>query len=467
MTTSFQVDQYVEVTISDDKMQAYLHFIKVDDNFQCTAAALESLLSSNKVRYGIRYEMLKEIAVHPQNYKSGMTLIAEGKPPVHGDDGTIVDLTVNRNQARGPLKFEDGSVDLKEVNVLNNVIKGEPIAQRIPAQAGIPGLNVYGDIVEGKLGKEARFKAGKNVVIDDEGLFMYAAIDGLIVRTERDKLNIFPVYEVNGDIDYRIGNIDFNGTVVVRGNVLTGFRVKSAGDIRIYGGVEGAILEAGGNIEVIGGIIAANKGEVKARGYVKCIFMQEANVQAGTDVIVTQSIMHSQVRAGKQVLCNGTKGLIVGGIIQAGELVQARTIGNSMSTVTVLEVGVLPELRNELNELRLQMKNSMDNLEKTEKALRILDPLASNGQLSSDRMAMRIKLNVTKKSIVHGQADIRERIFEIEKMLEESGLARVDVLQHVYGGTKIVIGRTVRFVKDVYKRVSFRMIDGEVKHISI
>ena len=50
--------------------------------------------------------------------------------------------------------------------------------------------------------------------------------------------------------------------------------------------------------------------------------------------------MHSNVRAGRTVKCVGAKGLIVGGLIQAGERVTASMIGNSMSTATVIEVGV-------------------------------------------------------------------------------------------------------------------------------
>ena len=79
--------------------------------------------------------------------------------------------------------------------------------------------------------------------------------------------------------------------------------------------------------------------------------------------------MHSTVRAGKSVNCVGSKGLIVGGTIQAGERVTARTIGNSMSTATVIEVGVLPELRNEMIQLRNQLKSLMENMEKSSKAL--------------------------------------------------------------------------------------------------
>src|SRR5690606_11485656 len=113
----------------------------------------------------------------------------------------------------------------------------------------------------------------------------------------RGKINVFPVYEVNGDVDYKVGNIDFNGTVVVRGSVLPGFRIRSNGDIRIIGTVEGAFLEAGGSIEVTEGVVGQNKGKLYAGRNVKCSFVQDAMITAGEDVLVAQSIMHSHIKA--------------------------------------------------------------------------------------------------------------------------------------------------------------------------
>ena len=68
---------------------------------------------------------------------------------------------------------------------------------------------------------------GKNVVCNPEMTIMYAAIDGLFTLTGGETINVFPIYEVNGDVDYHTGNIDFVGTVVIRGNVLTGFRIRA------------------------------------------------------------------------------------------------------------------------------------------------------------------------------------------------------------------------------------------------
>ncbi|MEC0240505.1 FapA family protein [Paenibacillus dokdonensis] len=466
MTAKLALDTFLSVTFSDDKSVAYIQFSKREEGFKCTEDELMLFLRSQQIQYGIERDIISRIASHPEEYMFNRTPVAMGVQPVSGKDGYIeYAFKLRDEREQKPLETEDGKVDYKELISLNNVIKGQLIAKKIPPQPGKPGTSVTGEIIAFKPGKEAYFKVGKNVVLDAEQAAMYAAIDGLIATTDKGKINVFPVYEVNGDVDYSIGNIDFVGTVVIRGNILTGFRVKAAGDIRVVGGVEGAELDADGSIEITSGIIGYNKGYVKAGRNVKSSFIQDGNVIAGEDVIVSQSIMHSNIRAGKNVICNGTKGLIVGGSIQAGERVTARTIGNSMSTMTSIEVGVQPELRNELNELRVQTKQLKDALDKTEKALHLLNQLASTGQLTPDKVALRVKLNATQKSTQREQIAARERILEIEKTLEDTVKARVDIIKMIYGGSKIVIGRYTRFIKDPAERVSLYYHEGDISMV--
>ena len=362
-------------------------------NLNCTASELEQYVKNHGVIYGLQTDALVNIANEPKTYFYSQTVIAQGNPASNGEDGSIRFSYDMKEEQYRPVELESGNIDFKEITQLKNVTRGQLIAERIEAKAGIEGKSVTGEEIACKNGKEAYFKLGKNVVVNPEKTALYAAIDGLITLTDKNKINVFPVFEVNGDVDYSIGNIDFIGTVVIRGNVLTGFKVKAAGDIRVIGGVEGAELESSGSIEVTGGILASNKGYIRAGKNVKSTFIQDGNVSAAEDVLVSQSIMHSHVRAGRNVVCSGTKGLIVGGTIQAGERVIARNIGNTMSTATAIEVGVRPELRGELLELRAQVKALSENLDKTEKALTILDQLASLGQLTQDKLAMRYKIS--------------------------------------------------------------------------
>lgn len=455
--------QVLSVTSNDDKTVAYLQFLKKEDNFSCTTDTLLHFLQSEGLKFGIQEDIVRRFAENPKEYFFSKTPIAMGQEPVHGQDGWIrYAFSMDDDNRHKPVETDDGKVDLKDVTKLNNIRKGQIIAELVPPVPGSPGTAVTGEQIPCKSGKEARFKIGKNVVLNPEQTAMYAAIDGLVTRTDKGKLNVFPVYEINGDVDYSTGNIDFVGTVVVRGNVLTGFKITAAGDIRVVGGVEGAELYADGSIEISGGIIGYNKGLVKAGHDVKSSFIQDGNVQAGDDVVVSQSIMHSNIRAGRDVLCHGAKGLIVGGNIQAGERVIARIIGNPMSTTTAIEVGVLPELRNELQELRQQVKEQIANMDKTEKALTLLDQLASMGKLTPDKVAMRSKLSMTKKSHIEELNLMKERMLTIEKALEDTGKARVDVLKMIYGGSKIVIGRYTKYIKEPISRMSFYFSEGDI-----
>lgn len=462
MVVHSALSDYLNVSFSEEKDIAYLEFFKREEDFSCTMDELGAFLQKNNVRYGVQWGTAERFVNHPEEFVSGKVPIAIGKLPEHGTDGSVVMNFDLDGEDRRPLQREDGKVDYKELIRLNNVLKGQLIATLIPPDPGQPGMSVTGDPIPCKPGKAVRFKVGKNVLVDQEETSMYAAIDGLISLTDKGKINVFPVYEVKGDVDYNVGNIDFVGTVVIRGNVLTGFTVKSSGDIRVIGGVEGAELYAGGSIEITGGIIGYNKGLVSAGANVKVSFIQDGNVKASEDVIVSQSIMHSNVRAGRNVLCDGPKGFIVGGTVQAGEKVVARTIGNTMSTATSIEVGVLPELRNELNDLRQQFRQLVENEDKTNKALHLLDQLALNGTLAPDKVALRIKLNATKQSQQRDGARIKERILEIEKMLEDTDRAKVEVVKTIYGGSKIVIGRYTKFVKDTSERVTFYYSDGDI-----
>lgn len=468
MTQKIELKQHVKVLFSDDQSSAWIDLSNLTSELDFTEQDLNTFLLTEGITYGIQTGTIRAIAASPLNFYGQKILIAEGDAPEAGKDGMIQFLTsTDLTGERRPLETGNGKVDYKEITRLNNVKKGQVIAKKTDPSPGKPGKNVKGDLIPFSPGKEARFKIGKNVVVSTEGNAMYASIDGLITTTENHRINVFPVFEVNGDVDYKTGNIDFVGTVVIRGNVLSGFKVKAAGDIRVIGGVEGAEVFAEGSIEVTGGIIGYNKGLVQAGVDVKSSFIQDANVEAGESIYVSQSIMHSSIRAGRECICAGTKGLIVGGLIQAGERVAARVVGNPMSTVTTIEVGVMPRLRNELTNLRHQQKGLSESIDKTAKALHLLDQMAAAGQISDDKMNMRMKLQVTHESSMQQMKENREHILDIEKVLEDTSKARVDVTRMIYGGSKIVIGRYTKFIKDTATLISFFYQNGDISMVPL
>ncbi|WP_400162999.1 DUF342 domain-containing protein [Brevibacillus sp. TJ4] len=462
----------LEVKISPDKMEAIV-ILKTEESqpekLSLTEDDVYQVLQEHGVKFGIQQSVVRELCAMPTKYIDARLPVAAGVPAVPGEDGKIeypyLDVV---EPDSGPKELADGRVDFYNLTNIPNVVKGQLLARKHPATAGVPGTSVTGETIAPKAGKDAILKPGKNVVINQERTMVYAAIDGQVSFTEKEKINVFPVYEVKGDVDFSVGNIEFVGTVVIRGNVLNGFRVKASGDIRVLGSVEGADLEANGSIEIKSGIVAQDKGSIIAGQNVKTSFIQNANVNAGNDVIVSQSIMFSTVRAGRQIVCNGAKGFIIGGVLQAGEKISARVFGNTSATPTVLEVGVKPELRTELAEITKQLQNLYENLRKTDQGLTVINQiLQTSGDLPSDKRVMQVKLTNTRLVLEKEAKDLEARKKQVEAELVGESPAAIEVFNTMYPGIKMTFGKLVHFNKHEYGRTRFLVINGEVTNVTL
>jgi uncharacterized protein (DUF342 family) len=229
------------------------------------------------------------------------------------------------------------------------------------------------------------------------------------------------------------------------------------------GSVEGAELEAAGSIEIKSGIVAQDKGSIVAGNNVRTSFIQNANVTAGNEIHVSQSIMFSTVRAGKQIICKGAKGIIIGGVLQAGEKISARVFGNSSATPTVLEVGVKPELRQELVAIQKELQSVYENLRKTDQALGVINQILQvSGELPADKRKLQVKLTNTRLVLEKEGKALEARKKEIEAELVGDGPAAVDAYHVMYPGIKMTFGKLVHFIKHEYARTRFLVLDGEI-----
>lgn len=453
----------IDINISESNMLATIKLgidQPIDSPFPVEAMKL--FLESNNIIFGVNERLLKEICARPMDYIGNEVEIAVGLQPIDGMDSRI-EWVISQEKDQKPKELKDGRVDYYSVNQVVNINKGQLIAQKTPFTFGEPGKTVLGKEFPQKKGKDIQIKPGKNVVLNDNRDKIYAVLDGQLVITEQSKINIFPIYEVNGDVDFGIGNIDFVGTVVIRGNVPDGFKINASGDIKVYGNVEGAELNSGGSIFIQQGIIGHNNSSVKANKSIKASFILNGNVSANDTVEVSQSIMHSTVRAGKKVICKGLKGLIVGGKIQAGTELIASSIGNQLHTTTTIEVGINPELRIELNKVRKEKMQLITSLDKVNKGINLLDRIQQvEGSLAPDKKKMQIQLLNQKLASEKKIKPLEKREKEIEKEFEEIGNSEIDVLKAIYPGVKLIIGNVTKFINKEYKYMKFVLDEGDI-----
>lgn len=155
------------------------------------------------------------------------------------------------------------------------------------------------------------------------------------------KVFVSDVYEVE-NVDLSTGNIEFEGSVQVRGNVSSNFEIRAGGNVIISGVVEGACIEAGGNIIIARGMNGMAKGNLRAGGDIVAKFLENATVSAG-GYVNTESILHSNVTAATEIQVTGKRGFITGGHVRAGQRIEVKTLGATLGAPTVVEVGVDPE----------------------------------------------------------------------------------------------------------------------------
>ena len=103
----------------------------------------------------------------------------------------------------------------------------EPVAAEL-----LPGENVILEEEEGVQRLRSQIEGGASVSTaethDSSGTLL----------TRQFTVSVQPVASIPGTVDYKTGNIDFQGNVVIGGSIASGFRVKASGDVAIAGNVE-------------------------------------------------------------------------------------------------------------------------------------------------------------------------------------------------------------------------------------
>ncbi|ACB85006.1 FapA family protein [Natranaerobius thermophilus] len=455
------IDGSFEIRVAEDNMKALLKVnLPQGRGKEVNLEEITQALSERKISQNLDFQAIHKCV--SEGTQGEFRTIATGDQPIDGKDAEI-QLHFEEKE-RKPVVKEDGSVDYYNIDNVTNVKAEDLLASKHPPEEGSPGKDVYGNIVSPKPGTDRQIKRGKNTELSEDEMELRASIDGQVVMNNDGFIHVYPVYEVSGDVDVSTGNIDFVGNVIVKGQIKSGLKVKAAGDVEVRKSVDSCIIEAGGNVDIKGGIQGRNKGSITAGGSVTCKFIENAQVSAEGDINVIEGILHSQVEGNKINVFEGKKGLLVGGKVTAREEVVAKMIGSSFATATHVAVGLDPELRKKSSDIDTELKNTNENLEKTDKAIAILQKVKqTKGALPKDKENMLVRLQRTKSHLDQTKQQLCSQKEEIKNILKDKTDGRVIAKKVVYPGVKVTIGEVSYNIKDEQKSSMFRLSsDGEV-----
>ncbi len=439
------VDEKCDIVVSQDKMQVTARIYPPSEGGKLlTKQNLKEELLSIRVRFGIDEEAI-DAAIDDKKYCTDF-ILAKGKLPTAGRDGKIIYHFDTNNKARPEVK-EDGSVDYFKLNMLHHCTKGQVLAEIEPAERGEDGVDVYGTITKAREVKKPKFDYGRNLQISPDGLKLMSMVDGH-ASLVNGAVFVSDIYAVE-NVDNSTGNIEYHGNVEVRGNVCENFKIKTDGDVFVGGVVEGAEIEAGGNIVIARGMHGQNKGKLIAGGNIIAKFLSAAEVQA-KGFVESEQILNSNVAA-TEVHAEAGKGLITGGKIIAAKAVNVRNAGSPMGANTIIEVGNDPQIKKRYAELQKDIAEKTKSVNQMQMILKATTEKIKSGVKPT---AEQLKnLQVIQQTLPAQQKALMEEIQEVQ-MLEETlkyeENAHIDIRGTMYQGVVVAISGAAKTIRDEY-----------------
>ena len=441
------------VEMPRDKMKAVVRYDTREGARQPTKEMVMAALAEAGVVYGIDEEAIED------GVRSLVAFTAaEGLQPIPGENAYI-DRKFNLGVQGKPVLDEYGKADYKDLNLFVLAKENQTLAIRIPQTKGTAGKNVLGIVVPAQNGRPCPMPEGRNTKVVGENRLI-ATANGQIID-KGSHISVDPRLEIKGGVGVQTGDIDFDGTIDIKGDIEQGFKVKATGDINIKGSINGSEV-TGRNVYISGGITGAERVKVYAEHDVRTAFAENALIEAGNDVYISDIALHSQIRAGKRVVMEDKHGQITGGHVVAGESISAKVIGNSAFVVTKVSVGIDPNLQKEYQALRKSYKESKKRLTHITQTLNTLSKIDVN-KLPQSRID---SINALTRSQFPLAGQIKrdeKRIIEIEEQLANMKNGYIKVNDTIYPGTRLSVNGVLKSIQSEYRHCTVSLNDaGEV-----
>jgi uncharacterized protein (DUF342 family) len=352
----YNLDRGMNIEVSKDQLEA---FLLVRPNWLLGKEVSVSDISLTLERFSIPMERLdlkalQEICSEINGIIASNTglnqvyryKIAEGTAPVPGLDAWVK-FDFPRPQ-RVTLR-EDGSADFRNINRYVHVKEGERVATLFEGKPGEPGLDIYGKVIHPPAIKKIKLVVGKNVEsrsgMDTENpelpvTHFFAASSGVIYTTD-NSITVSPELNIESDVGLETGNINFDGTVRVQGNIVEGSVLKCNGSLFVAGNIETLDVEVFENLEIKGGVKGKDKdkGVIRVEGDFHAKFIENATIEVAGDLIVENYILNSKILCLGSVFVTSDNGSVIASEMIVYKGVSTANLGSNAQLDTNIEIG--------------------------------------------------------------------------------------------------------------------------------
>lgn len=451
----------IEVKISKDKLEALITIIPEKNEFP-GESEIKKKLAQEGIIFGINNKKIQEIAKNKNALKD--SIIAKGKKPSAGKNAEII-WSIEINYSTKPTITDTNRADFKQLKLFERVKKNQVLASKLPPSEGIPGKNVLGEKII-KCGSDINFPAGNNTWISEDGLTMYSAIDGY-AYWDNNLLHIDNIYQIKGNVDYHTGNISASGTVIIEGDVRSGFRVEATESIIIGGNVEAASLYSqNGDISIQCGVLGGGRAKILSGGNLACGFIQDATVSVKKELKVKHYIINSMISAGGFINVTENEGLIRGGSISSGKGITALEVGSVQKAYTELNVRAHSQQEHssdywKLSKDKKDLQNTLEALKRRSSFIQLLRERVKD--LSKDKEEEIKSITAEIEKIKEKIDGFEKREIEIRKKVSTKTYgSEIKIIKELHPNVKIDIGNLEYFSQNTLNNIRIFCLENEI-----
>lgn len=425
--------------VSANKLKVYIRIELIDKEAEVDCKEIFDYLTEQGIVYGIREEEIK-IFCKEREYSKEL-IAAIGKEPIDGKDAELIYDFDILNESKFT-EDDAGTIDFRNLNNVTNVTKDTVLCHIIPAQEGEDGIDVYGNPISYKKGKNVSFNYGANTYVSQDELKLLAGADGC-VEYKNGKVYVDSVLKVN-NVDNNTGNIDFIGSVIINGDVKEGFSVTAKGDIKIRGMVEGAFIKSDGEVVISKGMNGMGKGTIVAKGNITSKYIENATIFTESTVYA-EALINSEVIAKDSVMLRGASAAIIGGTTKAENIISAKTIGGKTNPETNIIINLnryQEELKAFESKKRLNIKIEKEINEKKSELNEVdekIDLIENSSLDNENKNAVKRQLLLRKIKLNNDISDLQRQLTEImpSDNIEDH---KIICKGTVFSNTRITIG---------------------------
>lgn len=434
--------------LSADKLCAWVMVLPpVGQGQELSRELLLRTMLDQDISFGVDEHLVDRLSQDERRYFH-LLLIARGQPALDGENGEIVDY-FPRSIARLLEADEYGQVDYTNLHLIRNVKQGQEICRLVPPTEGIPGRTVLDQEIPARSGRPVSLPKGRNTEIGEDGLTLIASMAGHVEFTGRS-FQVKPVLDIQGNVDFSTGDINFIGDINIGGDVLSGFTLRAMGNIHVGGVIEsGSSVEAGGDLVVVKGILGGGTAVVRSQRSIFSKYIENATIYVREN-LQTDCIINGSVYCDGEVIVRSGRGCIMGGRIWASKMVSAQTVGSQSEIRTSIALGGLPCTNFEREVSQKELESLVIELEKLECQP---DSAVRSSLLGKTRM----KLSVAELKLKQLEEDLAELKLTPDEV--ESGRLECSI---AHPGTEVSFGDEILRLRQEAHQCVVKMVCGEI-----